>query len=73
MTRAQMAQLAEALRRTLAALEAEEVRASISTKYRLQGAIVALDVVLNERSSFLKALEDGVVDLEGLLSRTSPE
>ncbi len=72
MKRAEVLALSDALRRVLAAIEAGELVASQATVHRLQGAVVALDVVLNNRSTMLEALADGDEDLfqrlaEGLL------
>ncbi len=46
--RAEVAALADSLRRLLSVLDQEEVTASAATRNRLQGAVVALNVVLNK-------------------------
>ncbi len=62
MKRAEGVCFSDALGRVLAVIETGELVASQATVHRLQGAVVALDVVLNNRSTMLEALADGDED-----------
>jgi len=53
---AQIEELAESLRQTLAACEAGDLVTSTSLVHRLEGAIAALESVLGKRSSLLDDL-----------------
>jgi hypothetical protein len=53
LTRQQTADLVESIRKLLAAIDADEVSASTATRYRLEGALGALEEVLGERSASL--------------------
>lgn len=51
------AELADQIRRTLAAIDAGELTASTATSYRLQGALSALDALLGRPSTLLADLD----------------
>lgn len=67
MRRSEVLALAEPLRRLLALLDDGQLTASTATRHRIEGAVVALDVVLNERSSVMEALAKGDPEVERLL------
>lgn len=73
MRRSEIAVLEEALRSLLGAIESGELIASTATRNRLQGAVVALDVVLNDRSTLLEELIAGDVDVQQLLIQEQRE
>jgi len=51
MTGQQLADLADSLRALLARIDAGDLDSSAATRYRLEGAVVALDVVTGKASS----------------------
>lgn len=57
LSRAQTTALAEQLRRALVAIDAGELTASTATRYRLEGAVSALDAVLGVSSTLLDGLD----------------
>ena len=73
MTHTEMRKLAEQLRRLLSAVALGELAASAGTTARIEGAIVAIKVVLGEHSpdalrDRLYTDNDHLVDLRGQLS-----
>lgn len=57
LTRAQTTAMADHLRSTLAAIDAGELTASTAMRYRLEGAVSALDAVLGRPSTLLEGLD----------------
>lgn len=56
LTRIETAALADSLRRTLGLIYANELAANPRTTHRLEGALIALEAVLGERSNPLEDL-----------------
>jgi hypothetical protein len=59
LARAELADLADRLRKLLDAIEAGALDASTVTRYRLEGAVGALDVALGRPSTLLDNLRGG--------------
>jgi len=56
MTKAETADLAEQIRRLVAATDDGSLIATAADRYRLEGALVALEVVLGDRPSLVDGL-----------------